>query len=156
MQPCGGGADHKKEKESSCERNVVQRCPLCEIVSLLRKVVFFSAPSLWGSGSSFQFCGYGLLRCTRMCWISSASTQIMPRALSASTSAFIHFSINQVTTFQCMVLYSYSIIQSTLTLLCPLFERKTHLFEHKTTPHSPLPIPVQLRRTPATRQRQKS
>lgn len=92
--------------------------------------------SLRVSESRFQLCGCGWLQYIRLCWILSVTSQITPQAFSARTSPFIHISINQLTTFQYMVLYLYSIIQSTLTRLCPLSYRKTHLFEYKTTPHS--------------------
>lgn len=57
----------------------------------------------------------------------------MAQAFSASTSAFIHISINQFTTFQYIELCWYSIIQSIPTCPCSLSYRKTHLFENRSS-----------------------
>lgn len=124
MQPSGGRPDHKafwvkKQLPKKCGAMV----PLDLFTPQRAKVVFFSALcGFQGPVSSYvDMAG---------CNISDKSSQITPQAFSASTSAFIHISINQFTTCQCMALYSYSITQSTLTRLCPLSYR------NKTTPHS--------------------
>ena len=85
--------------------------------------------SLWVSGSIFQLCVYSMAGC-------NISVESNHASFSERTSPFIHISINQFTTFQYTVLYSYSIIQRTLRRLCPLSYRKTHFFEYITTPHS--------------------
>ncbi len=115
MQLSGGRPDHKVFwVKSSCLRNVVQlRChgaPRFVHSSACQGCVLFG--SMWLSGFRFQLCGYGWLQYIRQRLTFSVSSQITAQAFSASTSPFIHISINQFTTFQYRVLYLYSIIRS--------------------------------------------
>lgn len=126
------------KKKNVCLRNVVQlwchgaprfvhsfACQGCAL--------FYS---LWASGSSFQWCGYGWLQHIRLRSTFDLSHAIAAQAFSTCTSPCIQILINQLTTSRYTALCLFSLTQPILPCLRSLSYRKTHLSECKAAPHS--------------------
>lgn len=84
--------------------------------------------SLRISGPGLQFCGYGWLKHIRLCRTFTVSSRITAQALSAGPSPLIYISINQITTFLCIDICSYLIMQSPFTSQCLLTYKKSNIY----------------------------
>lgn len=140
MQASGGEPDHKafwvkKQLPKKCFATKMPRCPqICSLLSLPRLCSFLLSVGFRVQVPVMQICLVAIYQTVldAQCVKFNHGSAVLSEHIAIHSN--FNKSIHHISVYT--ALYSYSVIQSTPTCLCPLSQRKTHLFECKTTPHS--------------------